>query len=912
MSEVTFLQEVCKEIVKQHGVEGLKDVSIVIPSQRVAIYVREELTKQIDSTFWMPEINPINQFLEGLHNFTVVDDVELIFELYEAYRESFENPETLDSFLSWSSMIVSDFNEIDKYLLDANQVFKNLQSIKDIESWSFNQEELSKTQENFLKFWEQLGDLYFKLNERLAQKGECTAANIYRNIAENPIAYLSPIKEKVYFVGFNALSKAEEMIMKYIVSSGNGEVFWDADDYYLSNPVMEAGRFIRKYRSWSNNFEGITSNGFSLVKKQIGLYPANSNLQQVAVASTLLNECKSDEYDGTAVVFADESLLKPMLNVLPDNLDKLNVAMGYPLNASSIFSFFEEIVQVQLNIERYKNKGTVYYKDFLQITGHEIFQLFLESEEMDLSAINQKITYENYAYLPVSLIEEELGEKSNEILFLLTKLESIDLFFNKVVVFLRKIYELLNENVVERESLVALLEALDKLLVIQGKYAQITQISTMNQLSRQLLSGLKVSFMGEPLEGVQVLGLLETRALDFKRVVLVSCNEEILPKKTITNSVIPYDLRVYLGLPTKDDREAIFAYYFYRLLQRAEKVDLIYNSGTADKLNSTELSRYVLQLQEEISSHQVELKKFDLSTYPSEEQAQEIPSEEEKLMLNRRVLEWMLNGVSASGINQFNECPKNFFFGQLLRLSQNEGVEEDIEASTYGTIVHEVLEVLYGSVGKLISEKEIERMLSSLEEETKRCFDRRFPNGNYLAGKNLLMYETAIYTMRKYIRAEKSLIKEFGAIQILGLERKYEKMLKVQTSHGQVELKIKGSIDRIDKVGDKIRVIDYKTGKLGRLTFDGNWDKANRYVMQLLVYLYLFEGEQQVACGMISFKELSKGFQNLKFMGEEVFSNEWISGEFKDQFEAYLAEFAEVVLSSDFQHNSKSQYCIMC
>lgn len=912
MKSNSFLREFCELLVDRHTIDGLKDVTIVIPSQRVALYVREYLLNLSDKTFWMPKVLPINQFLEELHDFVVIDELELVFELYEAYSEVFEEPESLDDFLSWSSMIVSDFNDIDKYLLDPNQVFRNLQSIKDIESWSFNSEELSETQKNFIKFWEKLGALYNVFQERLKEKGEATNSQVYRSIAENQIQYLSSINDYVYFIGFNALSKAEESIIKYVVNSGKGEVYWDADNYYLSDAIMEAGRFIRKHVPWSNDNTVITKDNLKEYPKEVEVIQANSNLQQVEVASSLLGDLKENDFDSTAVVFADESLLKPMLNILPDNVEKLNVAMGYPLNAASVFSFFEDIIQVQLNIERYRNNGFVYYKDFLQIIQHESFQVYAQNNDIDLSSVHRKIVKENYSFLPVELIEKAISG-NRELSFLFSQAAEVGEFINNLNQLFRKIYDLLGDNVLEQGALDALINSLEKVAVTQEKYGRINKISTLSHLVKQLLRGVKVSFLGEPLEGVQFLGLLETRALDFDRVILLSCNEDVLPKRTFSNSLIPFDLRMYLGLPTKDDEEAIFAYYFYRLLQRSQNVNLIYNGGESSGLRSNEISRYLIQLEEELKGGE-----FKMSHSVVENSLGKAKLSENALgsmnrpMMDKRILEWLENGVSASGINQFNTCPKNFLFTQLLRLSQDEDVEEDIEASTYGTIVHEVLENLYKEVKGLVTKEKVDDMLNGYQELLRKSFDQRFPSGNYKTGKNLLMYETAVHTIKKYLNQEKELIKRHGAIKILGLEQKFEKIVPLKTSRGKVDVKIKGLIDRVDQVGDHVRIIDYKTGKVSRLKFNEEWDKMNSYEIQLLVYLYLFDTESELTCGIVSFKQLSQGFQKIVYKGESEFSPEYFNPDFRPLFEEYLLEFVERVFASEFEHDSNSKYCTMC
>lgn len=911
----SFVQEFCQGIIDRHGVSGLESVKIIIPSQRVALYIKKAFSELVSEPFWYPSIEPINKFLEQLHDFQVVGELEAVFELYESYCEVFDKPESLDDFLSWSSMILSDFNEIDKYLLDSQQVFRNLQSIKEIESWSFNSEELTETQKKFQLFWDKLGELYLDFNSRLEQKGLCTNARVYRNIAENLMVYLSPVKEKVYFIGFNALSAAEQQIMKFIVNSGIGEVYWDADNYYLSNPIMEAGKFMRKYQAWSNPDEWIAKENIDKRTKRINIIAGSSNIQQTSIVHELLHNLESEE--NVAVVFSDEGLLKPMLNVLPEKIERLNVAMGYPIAQAAVYSLYEEIIQVQQSYVRYRNKTSIYYKDFQRIVSHFVFQKTFPEVIKKIEVIDKKIVEENYSFIPYKMIGDILNDCDNSLMFLFQSITNMEDLMSSLIYLFEKVHDVFTDDLVEREAAVSLLVSLQKVKELQTKYKRINTISSVNVLSRQVLKGTKVSFLGEPLEGLQFLGLLETRALDFKKVILVSANEEILPKKTFSSSIIPHDLRVYLGLPTRDEHDAIFAYYFYRLIQRANEVDVIYNAGEMDKMGSGEVSRYVLQIMEELDPNFVEITQVQPVISENEEYSQDIVLDRE--LLNKRIVAWLENGLSASAINKFRECPRNFFYTHLLTVRQEDVVEEDIEASTYGTIVHEVLEELFKEEGRLVGVSEIDEMLVRFESYLHRSFEKRFPSKNYLSGKNLLSFETAKHTVKKFLLGEKDLVKSRGVIKIIGLEKSFQKELTVKTPLGEVVVKVKGLIDRIDLIGNELRVVDYKTGRIDGLKFNGEISDSKPYVFQLLTYLYLLSGSNElkgfdgnVNCGMISFKELGKGLQSLFIGKDQSVDVNWIQFEFIRKYEEYLRKFVLELFSSDYSHNSKAKYCLLC
>lgn len=908
-----FLKEFCSGLIERHGVQGLKDVTIVIPSQRISLFLRKYFSELISDEFWLPEILPINIFVERISNKEIIDDLDLVFELYQSYCEVFDNPDPFDEFLNWSGGIISDFNDIDKYMLNARDVFKNLRSIKEIESWSFNGEELSETQQKFMLFWDKLGELYESLNRRLEAHNKSTTSKVYRDIAENTIVYLSKVDGFNYFIGFSALSTSEEMIFKYLINSGLAEIVWDDDEYYVNNKIMEAGRFIRRHQSIGKTGIHISKDNF-VKAKSIRLYPANSNLGQVEVASSILSQNSLVLGDQTALVLADEKLLKPLLNVIPVTIDKINVSMGYPLNDSDCFTFFEYVLSLQLNLKKYSSEQQIYHKDLTALFQNKFIQMICEDRRVSFDGIKQRIAKQNYTFITHNLLHLEWEGKLDDLAFLWKRTNDVNSFLNQLLGLFDLIYGLLDEgDEIERESVFTIVKLLKEILSLEEKYSLIKDIQTVTKLSRQELKSIKLNFLGEPLEGLQLMGLLETRGLDFKNVILLSCNEDVLPKSSFSNSLIPFDLRSYFGLPTGDDKDAIFAYYFYRLLQRAENIHLVYNGGAPDRLSSNELSRYVTQLihelpQVQLQVEQVALDYKDFVVYKKNEDIREHP------VFKERLLNWFEKGVSASAINSFIECPRNFLFTQLLKLKQEEEVEETIEFSTYGTIVHAVLEELYRKAGSMITSKSIEDMIKDCEVELNVQFSKIFPGRNYLNGKNLLLYESALHSLRIFLNNEKDFVAKNGVIEIVGLEQKYEVNINVETSIGVVPVKIKGLIDRIDRVGGVTRIVDYKTGKVEALKTNLDFHKLDRYVLQLLVYLFIYEGKpgDQIQSGIISMKHLKDGFKQLSIDDISTFDWDWLDSEFRESFTLYLSDVINRMISSGYEHNPSNQYCVLC
>jgi hypothetical protein len=638
------------------------------------------------------------------------------------------------------------------------------------------------------------------------------------------------------------------------------------------------------------------------------------------VASSILSNDIAFSTKKSALIFADESLLRPMLNVLPNSIDKMNVAMGYPLNASNSYSLLDHIFSTLKNVERYQQKSSLYYKDYENIFHHELIQLLIDNKKINLSSIEEKVNKQNYTYIPKQLVNDTLGNESRlfDVLFFDGKVTMSQLVDSVIVLFeeIRDILLQLNVDVIEKEAVLVILSNLRKLSVVLVKHPIVKSPDSILLMVKQLIRTGKVSFFGEPLQGLQVLGLLETRGLDFENLVLLSCNEEILPAASYSQSLMPFDLRKYFGLPTKDDKEAMFAYYFYRLLHKSKNVHLIYNNGAPDGMSTNEISRYLLQIQNELGSDVVKLfyhENKEVTEIDGLDAFENIGGSKD---IQVRLRHFLKQGLSASAINTFNRCPRDFFFSYLLRPNEADKVEESIESSTFGTIVHEVLEELYTVEGGLITIELNEIMTNTFESVLLKHFLKIFPNENFKSGKNLLQYETAKYSIAQFLKMEKKFIKENGVIKILGLEESYKKEITCQTPEGEVKFFLKGNIDRIDKVGNKIRIIDYKTGKVtSALVLKDELKSMYPHAMQLLVYLYLFEGNENgstIESGILSMKDIASGLQILRKDSKDEEGIKCFDEHLKITFEKYIQSFVSELFESDFSHDPSSQYCDMC
>jgi CRISPR/Cas system-associated exonuclease Cas4 (RecB family) len=922
---VTFVQSFCKHFAAAHPQQEWYLLDVVVPSQRIALHLKKELNQYVVGSAWLPNIRTINDFIGEYYPQKPMDGITTLFELYQSYCKVVSNAESFDQFLNWGNQIIGDFNDIDKYLLDDKQVFGNLKSIKEIESWSLNAETLTETQQRFLAFWEKLGEVYSQFKLDTNEKGWCTGAQMYRDLATEPYRYFASFKNKhVYFLAFNALSKSEELIFNYFVKSGQGTCFWDADEYYLKDVHQEAGLFIRQFQKWSGHQSVGISNALQGEAKFIQIYSAKSNLDQVNVVAKIIGENNNFNENNSAVVFADEGLLRPFLAAIPENIQQMNVAMGYPLRETYSFTLLDIIFKTLKSISRYKNKQYLYFKDFDQLFNNEMIRTFLLAKGIRLQSLIQEVKKFNFTYIPKSRIIESLKDQSALFSFLwydeqrsaVEQLNHITQLFDEI----RSVYLQHKKDSIELEALYKLNKDLTLTKTYLLRYPYISTTEGLRIITHQLLRSETIDFFGEPLQGLQVLGLLETRGLDFENVILVSCNEEVLPKSSFNDSLMPIDLRTFFGLPTKQQKDAIFAYYFYRLIQRAKNIHLVYNDGLTEKLNSTEKSRYLLQLEKEVCTsnpaivlrnHQIDFER--LST--TQVSAEKVIIKDE--IYYQKLDAFLQGGISISAINTYLTCPKNFYIKYLLRIGDETEIEETIEVSTYGTIVHEVLQSLYQTAFPLLTVAAIDQMLADYESATNRVFNKYFPAGNYLEGKNYLQYMLALQTVRAFLNKEKSFVSDNGVISLIGLEQKFERVAEIETEKGIKQVTFKGVFDRVDKIGSKTRIIDYKTGivEAKDLVVDtANLGKKHK-VNQLLFYVYLMQGKDlntpHLTSGIFSFKRMNQGLLNLRMDKEEIIDFD------ETLMEAYTYFLNEVVQSmyaseNEVRHNVESPYCEYC
>lgn len=907
----SFLEKTVNRVLLEHN--NLEGVTIVLPSQRACTYFKFYLKKNVKKTSWLPQIVTIDSFFKQNSEFKSLDGIELLVQFYQVYcKIEKENSEPFDSFIKWAPTLLADFNEIDHYLAEPKIIFQDLANIKSIDNWSFNTDELTDIQTNFSTFWNKLHDYYSSLNEELKKNKKSYSGAIYKEVSNKAFELVDLYEKKsVYFIGFNALSASEKLLIQTFSSSKKGTLIFDGDEFYIDNKNHEAGYFIRKNENEDFiNRDDCVKSHFKDSKKNIKLISAQSNITQVKTAGAILANLTPDELNETAVVLADENLLIPCLNSLPSTIDSYNVSMGYSLSNTPIFSLINAVFTLQENYKKYGKR--VYYTSLFDIINNYLLKIKNTKAKDSIIARNLLFIYpkfirEQKELEPISFLFEEwnsesIFEDAKNCLFELTK-------------FIKTHIDLDSDSL-ELEYLFATEKLISKIERQLGNKNYIKDIKTLKRLFLQLFKQESVAFIGEPLDNLQVIGMLETRALDFKNIIMLSVNEGVLPKAENANSFIPYELKKLYKLPTYKEKESIYANHFYRFLQRAENVHLIYNDSVSG-IAANEKSRYLNQIEEEFPKYNPELKVEKLTS-----KIEVYPNQNEELIYHQNdVIKAKLEEINESGfsptsLRTFINCKQDFYYKYIVGLKDEEEVDETIEANTLGSIIHKVLEDLYlPYVGEFLTEKAIQGMLDSFEEMLSIEFKEQYSD-DFETGKNFLFFNAAKKTVSTFLRQEKKLVKD-NSIKIIGLEQKLSNSIDFNINGSTKTIKIKGTIDRVDLFNNELRIIDYKTGKvkesdLSLYNIEDSVEKASKEkAFQLMIYLILAQKEfsqyANIKLGIISFKALSLGAIELKIKHSTPQKE---TEHFVAQLEILMNNIFNPALS--FEHNEKSKYCKYC
>lgn len=940
-----FLEKVADYLLA-HPASTAGQLCVVLPNRRAGLFLRHYLAQRIESAQWSPAVFSIEDFIGEVSGLRMADQAEQLFALYSIYAgDEGGNAESFDMFSRWATALLTDFSEIDNYLVDAKQLFGNLADIRNIENWSLGQTQLTEFQKQYMKFWEALGRWYYSFTAQLRDDGIATPGMAARHVAEqaSEIAAAQPWS-LVVFAGFNALTAAEEKIISQLRKLGKAEVLWDADRYYLADPVQEAGRFLRKNKGELFRPARPDSPEFAHTEDTLAASPKNITVVGVAghagqsrAAAHFLRQLPKDELQSpkTAVVLADEQLLLPVLHALPEETERVNITMGYPLRHTAVASLTDTLFSLHEHAKRFSirtREGELkyYHIDLVRLLRHPwVRMLFAKTQLTDQLA--DQMARRNVVFIaPTQLIafdEHMSSEEQTLLLDLLKPWGDVNDAFdgmNRVISHLRKLFTPESEDdapPLDYEFLFQLSRIVNRMQTLTARWPFMNDLRTLRLLMAQQIAQAALPFYGEPLAGLQVMGLLETRTLDFENIILLSANENVLPSGRSQHSFIVFDLRRAFGLPVWHERDAVFAYHFYHLIQRSKNVVILYNTES-DKFGSGERSRFVTQLLHELPQVSrnviIEEMLFD-SGVKTGDAAPEITVQKDEAVLEK--LHTLADsGLSPSALNSFRDCSLRFYFSYVAGLREADEVEETIGADTLGTVIHATLEQLYTPhLGELLTPE----LIQTLQQKAPAVCEKEFavvcPPDETGYGKNLLAKRIALRYLQRYFDAE---INRVARLQKAGIPASVV-ALEAELRAGIVvdgrEIMLRGTADRIDRNGDQVQLIDYKTGKTdnNELKFK-DWEeiigntsisKSFQLLMYALLYQRLHPETSAITSGIVSFRDLKAGVKKVSTPSGDLLRNDVLV-----LFEEQLNNLLRILLDTSipFSQTDDLKKCRIC
>ena len=922
MKQNTFLDKLSQTILSQSDIE-LSNCLIVLPNKRAKVFLLESLKNQLEITSFAPTIISIEDFIQEISGLRTIDPIELLFEFYEVYLSVTENAkqQSFEEFATWAKIAIQDFNEIDRYLVDQNELFSYLLDIERIKHWTPNINNQTKLVENHLEFWKLLPEYYDKFTQHLQNKKVGYQGLLYRKSAENIIEFTKNIENKTFvFAGFNALNNAEETIIKYLLENKKAKVYWDIDAVFLKDEFHDAGLFLRRIKNSWKHFE---TNPFNWImnefsnEKNIEVIGTPKSIGQAKIAGKIIEKIalENPSLQNTAVVLSEENILIPLLNSLPVEVENLNITMGYPSKNNPAQILIYKLFNLHLNAQnRNKKQSVFYYKEVLEILNNPLVVSSVNANEVVKIIKNSNLTFITTNRLADLFSKYNLGENKLVSLLFFDWNVSVEEILEKLKAILIYIKEhLSNQNEqdkVTKAFVFSIYNIIIKITNYYETYHNIENLEILFSIYKQVIDQAQVSFEGEPLQGLQIMGILESRVLDFENVIITSLNEGKLPGGKSNNSFIPHDVKLEKGLPTYKERDAIFTYHFYRLLQRAKNIYLLYNTHS-EGIDAGEKSRFITQLEiEHLPNHNFKKTFYNAIKPDTIYQPMEIVKTQPILDRLKEIA--TIKGFSPSALTNYLRNPIQFYYQRILGVRENEEVEENVAANTLGTIIHEVLEKMYQpfeSTNIQIKTSDIDAMIQNIEAFTLEKFVEVYKEGDIKKGKNLIAFEVAKRNIYNFLIQEKQNLENGDELFILSLEKEHS--ADILHPNLPFTIRIAGKVDRIELRNNTIRIIDYKTGKveankLKIATFEGlTLDLAHDKIIQLLCYALMFQNDTikqnyNVEVGIFSFKNMKGRFLPFTFKigsGKNAIIETVITPEFLDNFTEELVILVQEILN---------------
>lgn len=869
----SFLNRIITELLFQN--KDLSQFTIVLPGKRPVVFIKRILAEKKYSGL-LPDFLTIEELIQKIAGQQPIQGIALWLFAFEVYRNIYE--EDFSNFLKWFPTLLKDWDDILKFADDEREVLDYMFAEERIKNWGENLGEHTETRKRNLDFWRKMNVFLPALKKKLHEKGWATSGMIHKIARENIDNFTQNTQDKLVFCGFNAFTPVEESLVRNLLQWDKAQCFFQADQYYIQDERQEAGKFLRKHRNWKEFNE---NRGFKWIDaefshpKNIKVFEVSGNITQTKVLPEIFKEIHSENLSDTAVVLLDENLLPASLDAL-NSVENLNITMGFPLKNLAFSNAVKHIFYIQKQLE--KNTGSYYYNDILAVLEA------LPNDERDLEIIskfNAEITERNMVYLSASRLQEMLGNLSYFELF--QKAENAQQYLDLLVKFCLE-FKFKNLDDIQFEN-ISHFEKSFRIIKNQiSTYIFPIKMETLEVLINNLVNTETIDFKGEPLQGLQIMGLLETRLLNFKNVIMLSVNEGKLPLGNSQNTYLPFDVREKHKLHTFLENDSIYAYHFYRLIQESENVYLMYNALTSG-VNTGERSRFITQLEME-SPHRIEEIIIENTSEPVD--AQPIKIEKTSAVL-KRLEEWK-ERVSASHLTGYLYDPVQFYLNYVLKTRESDEIEEELSQRNYGNLVHFSLQVLYERIkGNVLCEKDLYHLINQIDEAINISIEKlKHQPEFYQRGMNYVHKSIAKRVVENIIQQDLKLVREGNQLEIIDLEREFENLQFFLDDAKTDSVKFRGFIDRIDRLNGTLRVIDYKTGKAKNLNLTfvarGNdktetllMDDKFKQALQLCIYLYYIQNQtdlkiSQVEAGIWSFAEVSSGVQVLNFNDGDLHS----------------------------------------
>lgn len=912
----SFLDEVADSIIAEHG-SHLERIAIVFNNKRPIVHLRKKLGERMQQPFFLPQMIGMNDFVAQICHLEILPSEYLLFELFDIHQklDTTHKDEPFDRFISFGEIMLSDFSEIDLYRVDAEQLFCNLSDIKEIGEWHVDGSDLTPLQKDYLNFFKQLYTYYTLLHERLQKKGKAFSGMAYRIASEQAERAAETLPyDYVYFVGFNALSESEIKIMKSFISSNRGKLITDGDEYYYKDPQQESGLFLRRYTD-SLHLPTSYANHFANGEKKINIVSCPENIIQTKYAAQRLAELmdniadekeREDLINDTAVVLADENLLVPMLNALPESVGSVNVTIGYPYVYSATHSLASKLLDLYIN----NSGGRFYHADITPIVCDTLLQTITKDHrtpsqiDKRLNDGTEKLIYANKEQLvDKKIIDKKIGfifaEKSPNVNDILD-------IWSKCIELLK---ESLKNNPREYSALSEWQTITQYFKELHDEYPYFDcDVASFSRIYSKFAKRCNLSLRGEPLKGLQLLGMLEARNLDFKNIILLSANEGTLPKGRSENTLIPFNLKKAYGLPTYTEKDAVFANHFYSLIQRAENIDLVYNTETdGSGKGKGEPSRFVMQVRDELSSKykNITIKQSVIKIQNANPNLKHAAiGEKNKTVIDKLKKYLSEKGLSASALNTYRTCQLSFYYRYVLGIQEVYEFDEDMDSAGIGTCVHKILEETYKpTIGRYVTKEELDAAIIGCNDNIKKYFDTEIGSSSTI-GRNHLAAKIAAKEITDFLSYEKE---KKSPICILGTEQQVETIVEVDDparTGEKITVKCTGNIDRVERYDDKLLIADYKTGKVEEKDLklkdkdDKQKDtKISDKWMQLMFYAWLYKrnnpGCGEILSGIYPLRSNKKKLLTAEWNGNSTISTDTLDNFFNKILQPYLSELLD-------------------